>query len=82
MIEAYPELFEDPVETMRKADREARRYEAIKSQARVIRDKTARQMMSGRDDDGNRVPAVTNAEVARLTGLTTARVSQLRKGTR
>lgn len=52
------------------------------SQARDIRTAAALQVMSGEDDQGNAIPPVSNAEIARATRLTTARVAQLRTAVR
>lgn len=65
-----------------KAARQVRKYEAIVEQAREIRDTAALMLMNGRDAQGNKVPTVTNADISRATGLTTARVAQMRTGTR
>ena len=54
------------------------RVEAQIETVREIRDQTALDLMNGYADDGERVPPISNAEVARITGLSTARVAQLR----
>lgn len=65
-----------------KAAKQVRKFEAIVEQAREIRDTAALNLMNGRDEQGNRVPPVSNADISRATGLTTARVAQMRTGTR
>lgn len=54
-------------------------WECVIEEARAIRDATARMVMSGEDDDGREFTPVSNADVARATGLTTARIAQLRE---
>lgn len=70
----------DPVRTAIKAAEDVRTWRAQEKAYRDLRDATAIAMMNGVGDDGDRVPPVPNAEVARITGLTTARVAQLRTG--
>lgn len=45
---------------------------------RALRDKTAVNLMNGVGDHGERVEVVTNAEVARILGVSTARAAQMR----
>lgn len=61
-----------------------RRHEAVIEQARAIRDETALLLMNGGKDPVTKakITPVSNAEIARATGLTTARVAQVRTGTR
>lgn len=50
--------------------------------AKEIRDTAALMLMAGEGPDGEHVTPVSNADVARATGLTTARIAQLREGVR
>lgn len=65
----------------KRAARDLARYEAARDYARDARDADADAMLNGRalTPDGT---VYRNAELARLTGLTTARVAQLRHGGR
>lgn len=65
-----------------KAAKKVAEYEAVADRARHIRDETAIAMMNGAADDGSKVTPVSNADIARLTGLSTARIAQMRTGTR
>jgi hypothetical protein len=64
-----------------KAARDLNRYEGTLLRERDARDEDAEAMLNGRirKADGT---VYRNADLARLTGLTTARVAQLRQGTR
>jgi hypothetical protein len=55
-------------------------YDAINVAARTIRDEAVTELLTG-DKKTGRQP-LSNADVARLTGLTTPRIHQLRYGTR
>lgn len=79
--ENRPEI-PDALEVARQATKDAARYDEIEDKAHRLRDETAGMLMNGLTVDGKRVPPVPNAEIARRTGLTTARVAQLRTGTR
>jgi hypothetical protein len=59
---------------------ECARYDAMNKEARAIRDEAIMALLNG-DRATGRQP-VSNADVARLSGLTTPRVAQLRYGTR
>jgi hypothetical protein len=71
----------DAEKTAKRAARELARHDAALDQYRDKRDDDAVPMLNGaiRKDDGG---MYRNAEVARMTGLTTARVAQLRHGER
>lgn len=71
----------DAEKVMRRAAATVARNDAIVEESREVRDEAAIGMLSGfyRKPDGG---AYRNAEVADLTGLTTARVAQLRHGSR
>lgn len=71
----------DAERVMKRAAKTVERNEALVEESREVRDEAAEGMLNGR----YRKPGggtYRNAEVARLTHLTTARVAQLRKGTR
>lgn len=74
----------DALAQARESAQAVRRHEAVIAEARAIRDETALLLMNGGTDPvtGKRVVAVANADIARATGLTTARVAQVRTGTR
>jgi hypothetical protein len=59
---------------------ECKHYDAIAVEARAIRDEAATMLLNGNPKIGR--PAMSNADVARLFKLTTARVAQMRYGTR
>lgn len=71
----------DPDKAMRKAARTVERLDTTCEEAREVRDEAAAGMLAGkyRKPDGT---LYRNADVARLTGLTTARIAQLRAGRR
>lgn len=75
---------ENALEQARESARAVRRHEATIEEARTIRDETALLLMNGGTDPvtKRKVAPVSNAEIARATGLTTARVAQVRTGTR
>jgi hypothetical protein len=62
------------------AREECKRYDAIAKRARAIRDEVGLMLLNGNPKIGR--PAMSNADVARLFKLTTARVAQMRYGTR
>lgn len=68
----------------RESAQAVRRHEATIEGAREVRDETALLLMNGGTDPatGAKVEPISNAEIARVTGLTTARVAQVRTGTR
>lgn len=74
----------DAKEQARSSAKAVRKHEAVIERAREIRDSTALLLMTGGKDPvtGLEVERVSNAEIARVTGLTTARVAQIRAGTR
>lgn len=72
----------NPKRTAREAHAKMPACEALIEQAKEIRDTAALILMSGEDDDGRTFEPVSNADVARATGLTTARIAQLREGVR
>lgn len=55
-------------------------YDAINDQARTIRDRAVAVLLNG--DAKRGIQPISNADVARITGLTTARVAQMRYGRR
>lgn len=75
---------EGALDQARESAQAVRRHEATIEAARIIRDETALLLMNGGKDPvtGAKVAPVSNAEIARATGLTTARVAQVRTGTR
>jgi hypothetical protein len=76
MPDTLPE-FDDPRAEAKAAARDVRRYNQIADDVRALRDAATDDLLNGRS--GTRM---SNADVSRLTGLTTARVAQLRLGTR
>lgn len=62
----------------------ARRHEEVIEGARALRDETILLLLNGGTDPvtGTPVAPISNADVARATGLTTARVAQVRTGAR
>lgn len=72
------------VEQARESAAAVRRHEAVIEAAREVRDETALLLMNGGTDpvSGDEVKPISNADIARATGLTTARVAQVRTGTR
>lgn len=75
---------EGALDQARESAQAVRRHEATIEAARIVRDETALLLMNGGKDPvtGEKVKPVSNAEIARATGLTTARVAQVRTGTR
>lgn len=75
---------EDAVEVARESARAVKRNETVAEEARIVRDETALLLMNGGKDPLTRrkVVPVSNAHIARVTGLTTARIAQVRTGTR
>jgi hypothetical protein len=73
---------DDALDVTRESAAAVRRHEEIATAARQVRDETAMLLMSGGTDpiSGEEVKAITNADVARATGLTTARIAQMRTG--
>jgi dienelactone hydrolase len=74
-----PEI-ENAREVALMAKEDCQMYDAINVDARIIRDEAITVLLNGDRKAG--IKAISNADVARLTGLTTARVAQLRYGTR
>lgn len=79
IIAENPELFADAQATAKTAVKAVEKYTAIAEEAREIRDTAALFLMSGQDDQGNVFTPLTNAEIARLTDLTPARIAQVRQ---
>ena len=75
-----PEI-KDPEKVIREAMPVIARYAEIEAAAREIRDAVVSDMLTGdiRRPDGR---VYTNAEVARMTGLSTPRIAQIRTGHR
>lgn len=75
---------EDAAEQARESAEAVRRHEKNIEPVRALRDETALLLMNGGKDPvtGSKVVPVSNADIARVTGLTTARVAQVRTGTR
>lgn len=67
----------DPAKDAKAAAKDVQRFEAIENEVRPIRDEVLDDLLNGISG-----PAERNADIARLTDLTTARVAQLRLGTR
>ncbi len=82
IVAEQPAKFRDSRRTASKAAQEIRRLTLVQDDVRKIRDKTAVAMMNGVADDGTRVTPVSNADIARITDLSTARIAQIRKGQR
>lgn len=80
-VEDLPEM-RSPKRTAQTAHSKIGPLQEIVAQAREIRDAAALLVMAGEDDNGNPVDPVSNAEIARATQLTTARVAQLRTAVR
>lgn len=76
MPENLPEM-DDPEAVAKAAAKDVRKYRQIAKDAVPVRDEGVEAMFYG-----NGTELRTNAYVARLTDLTTARVAQLRKGVR
>lgn len=72
----------DPARSARNAHSQIPEVEKIIEDAREVRDTAALILMSGEDEKGNEFPPKSNADVARATRLTTARIAQLREGIR
>lgn len=68
------------VEVAGAAQADLKKWVALVDEVMDIRDDLALSMMNGVADDGGRTTPVSNANVARITGLTTARVAQMRTG--
>jgi hypothetical protein len=66
---------DEPADVARAAHGEVKALEHVIRAAREIRDTAAVTMMSGHDDDGDQIPPVSNAQIARATNLTTARIA-------
>jgi hypothetical protein len=79
--EALPDM-RDPKRSAKAAHAKIGPLEQIIDAAKEIRDTAALLLMAGEDDAGNEVAPVSNADVARATGLTTARIAQLRESIR
>lgn len=86
MVQRAPakrDRFEDAVSQARESAEAVRRHEATIEAARVIRDETALALMNGwKDPYSGEKHLLSNADVARATGLSTARIAQMRTGTR
>lgn len=80
-VEPLPPM-RDPAKAARDAHAKIKAMEQTIIDAREIRDTAAMILMSGHDETGKAVPPVSNAEIARATQLTTARVAQLRESVR
>lgn len=72
-----PEV-KDPARTAKRAHAQMPEVEETLSKAREIRDTAALMLMAGEGENGEEFPPLSNADVARVTGLTTARIAQLR----
>lgn len=72
-----PEMH-DPARVAKRAHAQMPEVEETLAKAREIRDTAALLLMSGEGENGEEFPPVSNADVARVTGLTTARIAQLR----
>ena len=68
----------DPARVAKRAHAQMPEVEETLSKAREIRDTAALMLMSGEGENGEEFAPVSNADVARVTGLTTARIAQLR----
>lgn len=69
------------IDVAAKAAKAVRRFEERAEQAREIRDTAMLMLLNGGEDEhGNAVTPVSNADIARATHLTTARVAQMRTG--
>lgn len=68
-----PEI-DDPRKTAEKAGKAVQKWDAQAEEAREIRDEAIMAMLGS--------PRWRNADVARITGLTTARIAQMRQGKR
>lgn len=79
MIREHPELFDaaHAVKTAKRAAVEVRKIDAKLIEVRDIRDETARGLMEGEFDG---VRPISNADLARLCKITTARAAQIRYG--
>jgi hypothetical protein len=71
--DAKPGTYKDPEATAKRAADRTRHWEKIATDARAVRDATATGLMNGAYG-----PPARNAEVVALTGLSSARVAQLR----
>lgn len=67
----------DAEQVATKAANDVDRYDALAAEALRIRNEVTDDLLNGLTG-----PAMRNADIARMTGLTTARVAQLRLGTR
>ena len=72
----------EAIEVARESAEAVRRHSAVASDARDVRDETALLLMVGGDDpvSGAEVAPTTNADISRATGLSTARIAQMRTG--
>lgn len=82
-----PEAYGDAeacIATLNEAVRKERQYGARKVNARKVRDDAALLLMGAHPDEAAPVgtPLLSNAEIVHRTGLTSARVAQLRTGSR
>lgn len=62
--------YADPAGVARREAELTRKFDRLATDAQKVRDETARELMNSQ--------GVPNADVARITGLTTARIAQLR----
>lgn len=67
--------FDDPVKEAKAAQRAVKKHEPLLEEILVVRDDTLRGLMNGAY--GER--PISNADAHRLSGLTTARIAQIRK---
>lgn len=67
----------DPIKSLRAASRRCARYDAIAVEARALRDAMMQAMLEGGEVDGVAMPRRSNSQIAKVTGLSTARVSQM-----
>jgi hypothetical protein len=76
--------FEDPVALAKESDGAIVRNKALMKRAETLRNDTALLLMNGGTDPvtKTKVEPVTNAKIAKATDLTTARIAQIRTGTR
>lgn len=76
--------FEDPIALATESDGAIARNKALMTRALALRDETALLLMNGGTDpvSKRKVTPIPNADIARVTDLTTARVAQIRTGTR
>lgn len=72
----------DPKRTAKAAHAKVAPLMEVVDAAKEIRDTAALMLMDGEGPNGEQVTPVSNADVARATGLTTARIAQLRESVR